>query len=147
MPAHPTSKRKLPAKPEPAAKMFAITSRAWANGMAMMLGAPIYLVGSALRLAEPGDLDIRVPMRKVDVLRLFGADMTIRGDDVCPRRWWRIERFNLKQSRRASRMFGANVDFQITTHDAFFGEKYARHARLRLDRASDEDLDAGLGDP
>jgi hypothetical protein len=134
--------------PEPpvAAEWFALSFQRLANALACRLGAPVYLVGSALTSARPGDYDVRVVLGDQDLHRLFGRgydDVGTVSSQWSPGRW-RQGREQLKQSRRLSRMMRVNVDFQI--QDYVDAERYADLPRLRLDKAPDGFFEAGKGD-
>jgi hypothetical protein len=129
---------------KPAAEWFAIAFQGCANACAMSYGSPVYLVGSALEKPDPSDFDIRVPMAEADLARCFGKDQRQRGpDDLWPARRWKMAREQLKQCRRYSRIFSVNVDFQFQTLEQAAGRQDG--SRLRLDKATDYDLKAGLG--
>lgn len=135
-----------PAAP-PAAERLSLTMARTACAIAARLGGPVYLVGSALTEANPADIDIRVVLAD-HIERLFGP-RTMRGG-----RWWdwteqdvRRGREQLKQSRRLSRQFGLNVDFQIQTQGAKgYVVGYRERPKLRLDTMPDTAFGAGLGD-
>mgnify|MGYP000691666642 CR=1 FL=1 len=134
-----------PSPPDPpASEWFCLSARGTANAIACRLGGPVYLTGSALTQARPADVDVRVVLADHDLARLFGKEKP--RDDVFDwsERDLRRGREQLKQSRRLSRRFRCNVDFQIQTE-----AEHAAHEgrpRLRLDTVPDEALGAGLGD-
>lgn len=134
---------RVPTTP-PAADWLSLVMRPTANSLACRLGGPVYLCGSALTVARPADVDVRVVLAEHDIERLFGRPKP-RGDGLdWTERDLRRGREQLKQSRRLSRRFRCNVDFQIQTED-----EHAAHAgrpRLRLDTVPDDVLAAGLGD-
>jgi hypothetical protein len=113
---------------EPFSTEFAVGAAALADSFAMALGGPIFLVGSALREARPHDVDIRAVVGECDLHRLFGHP-DWRGVDEFR---WRWHRYELKQSRRWSRTWMENVDFQVQTVDQAM--RYSGMPRLRLDR-------------
>lgn len=131
--------------PEPAAVWFRLSARTTANALACRLGGPVYLCGSALSVWRPADYDVRVVLAEHDMARLFGRER-LQGGDVFDwsERDLRRGREQLKQSRRLSRRFRCNVDFQIQTE-----AEHAAHEgrpRLRLDTVPDDVLAAGMGD-
>lgn len=81
---------------------FAEAFQANANQLAMAYGGPVYLVGSMLRSVEPGDCDLRVMLSREDLELWFGKDFESRGATWSPAKW-RLEREQLKQSRRLSK--------------------------------------------
>lgn len=134
-----------PVAAPPAAERLAITMARTACALAVRLGGPVYLVGSALTEPDPADVDVRVVLAAADLERLFGPRL-VRGG-----RWWdwseqdvRRGREQLKQSRRLSRRFGANVDLQIQTEDE--ARAYAGRPALRLDSIPAAAFAAGLGE-
>ena len=115
------------------------------NQLAARLGAPVFLVGSALTKEDPHDFDLRVTLGEPDMLRLFGEAGTGRTEmSLTDERTWRQCYEQLKQSRRLSRMLGKNIDFQIQSEKTAAG--YAERDRVRLDMAPDGFFDAGVGD-
>lgn len=130
--------------PEPASAWFRLSARTTANAIACRLGGPVYLCGSALSVWRPADYDVRVVLAEHDLARLFGKAKP-RGDGLdWTERDLRRGREQLKQSRRLSRRFRCNVDFQIQTE-----AEHAAHEgcpRLRLDTVPDDVLAAGMGD-
>lgn len=122
--------------------------RRLANSWAAFYGGPVYVVGSALQLADPpGDIDIRIILQPHDVERLFGLPKPRVGcewwdDNAQSVRWLREQ---LKQSRRAARAIGKNVDLQFQSAAVFDSKRYAGRARFRLDTMPDEIFTAGLG--
>lgn len=146
--AAPPAAAAPPSPPDaPASEWFGLSARSTANAIACRLGGPVYLCGSALSVRRPADYDVRVVLAEHDLARLFGKE-TQRGDgDIFDwtERDLRRGREQLKQSRRLSRRFRCNVDFQIQTE-----AEHAAHEgrpRLRLDNVPDDVLAAGLGDP
>lgn len=130
----------------PAADWFRYAFIGLANACAASYGGPVYLCGSALRKAKPGDFDVRVVVSDVDMRRLFGPDKNERKDGDCwNEREWRIARERLKQSRRFSRATRVNVDFQIQSEDE--AARHENEPRLRLDKAPDGFFRAGRGEP
>ena len=67
--------------PEPASTWIARSMVRLACGYACRLGGPVYLVGSALDVPRPADVDIRVVLADHDLDRLFGA-RKIRDDNA-----------------------------------------------------------------
>lgn len=130
--------------PEPWARVFARGLEGFANTFAMSYGGPFYLVGSALVEPHPYDVDIRVVIEKHDWLRLFGEPDKREGSVWSTQRVaWARDR--LKQSRRLSRAFMTNIDFQVQRVEEA-ERRYVGKPRLRLDTIPDELFKAGLGD-
>lgn len=138
--------------PRERAEMFARTFRGQANSYAFAYGGPVYLVGSFLTAASPGDIDIRVLLAVEDLELWFGAVWQGIGPDWEPSAFAR-HREELKQSRRVTRRFGRGryrIDFQF--QNALFDDvgiviRGNDRPRLRLDAVPDEMLRAGRGDP
>jgi tRNA nucleotidyltransferase/poly(A) polymerase len=134
-----------PSTPAPGSTWFALSALRTANAIACRLGGPVYLVGGALVDVTPHDYDVRVVLTEAELERLFGKHKG-RGSGFFD---WseqdlRRGREQLKQSRRMSRRFRCNVDFQIQTvaeHEGHVGRP-----RLRLDSVPDETFLAGVGD-
>lgn len=136
-----------PEPPSPPYYVFGYQIQRLANAMAARYGAPVYLCGSALTNPKPNDYDVRVVMPEAELARMFGADDSNEPrtlDDLTAPREWRILRECLKQSRRLSRTFAKNVDFQIQSQSD--AKRYEDKGRVRLDRASEEFFEAGQGD-
>jgi hypothetical protein len=104
----------------------------------------VYLVGSMLAtpLGESTfDIDVRVVVGEDDLVRLYGR----YGADVDPQmRRAKMRYDRLKQSRRLSRVFRRNIDFQTMTEaDAV---RHKDKPRVRLDTTPDHHFTAGQGD-
>lgn len=133
----------------PASAWFRCAFSGMADAQASRLGGPVYLVGSALWSPAPNDYDVRVVLSEHDEERLFGGRRSdgpeIEWVDDVPIRpaWMRRYREELKQSRRMSRLFGVNVDFQFQTLEAFCRND---GPRLRLDHHPKWFFLAGLTD-
>jgi len=135
---------------------FALVARPWMNSVALMLGGPVYLVGSCLVSETPGDIDLRCMMEREHVIALWGEDAL--GHDWTPGRYLH-HREMLKQSRRMTRSIGRHmvkgvvmrVDFQIETtlYSEVDGLPIMREGRphLRLDDVPMAHFTAGLGNP
>ncbi len=139
--------KKVAPKPPVAADWIVHSWSKVACSFAAKYGAPVWLVGSALLVEHPADIDIRVPMQEHDLQRLFGdkgGERDQKGHYT--QREYLIWRESLKQSRRWDRQCGGGrrVDFQIQTASVF-----DTHAgpRVRLDCLPDEFFLAGMGDP
>jgi len=116
-------------------KMF----RRNANGLAIRYGAPVWLVGGALKDPEPRDYDVRM-MLPAEVLQfLYGRplDGSRTRDELYEYSPWEFRRGydNLKHSRIMSRRMQLNIDFQI--QDEFEANPYKSQQRLRLDTIPD----------
>lgn len=134
----------LPAPPRecPISSWLAPALRAHADGLASMYGGPIWMVGSALQLEDPGDVDLRCVLEEHDWRRLFGG-LDQHGQEK-ERTRLRRYREELKQSRRLARGFRYRFDFQFQSRAAF----KAKHGpRVRIDAVPDYVFAAGLGDP
>lgn len=132
---------------------FALRFRGHANSFAMAYGGPLYLVGSMLTSLEPGDVDLRLQLGREDLELWFGKDFDSHGIDWAPGRW-RLEREQLKQSRRLSRMWRGypcrrfDFQFQSTLFSEFDGLPIMREGPfLRLDTVPLHYFAAGRGDP
>ena len=131
-----------PPGPYPLGSWLATALRLQANALASIYGGPIYMVGSALRLEDPGDVDLRCVLEEHDWRRLFGGlDQHGREKERTTMRRYREE---LKQSRRLARSFRYRFDFQFQARATF----EAKHGpRVRVDTLPDDVLAAGLGNP
>jgi len=135
---------------------FALIAKPWMNSIALMLGGPVYLVGSCLTSETPGDIDIRCMMEREQISALWG-DGALSHD--WPTERYLFHREMLKQSRRMSRRLGMHmikgtrlrVDFQIETtlYSSIDGMPIMREGRpiLRLDDVPMPHFSAGIGDP
>lgn len=128
-----------PAGPVPLGAWLAGALRNQADALASMYGGPVYLVGSALHLADPGDVDLRCVLEEHDWRRLFGRADPLNAERARMRRY----REELKQSRRLARAFHYRFDFQFQTVAAFD----AKHGpRVRVDALPAYVFEAGLGE-
>lgn len=142
--------REPPAPSTPApwhiATDFSRTAMQMMNHYAVSYGGPVYLVGSALVEPDPYDVDIRCAIGKGDWLRLFGDPQPRPGcaayDWPTSRLAWGRDR--LKQSRRLSRAFLRNIDWQVQRVEEL-EHSYVGKPRLRLDTIPDAIFLAGLG--
>lgn len=112
-----------------------------ADALASMYGGRIYMVGSALQLVDPGDVDIRCRLSLADYERLFG---TFHTEEDRPKIMARRYREELKQSRRLWKAFKYRFDFQFQT-EKVFDSKIG--PRVRVDALDDYVFTGGLGDP
>lgn len=136
------------------ADIFATRFRDYANSMAMAYGGPLYLVGSALTSPEPGDIDLRLMLERADMEALFGGDFEQCGPDWSNAKW-RLEREQLKQSRRLTRRWRGggpawrfDFQFQCTLFSDIDGLPIMREGpHLRLDTVPLDYFRAGRGDP
>ena len=140
--------------PAEQADTFALRFRAWANSYAMAYGGPLYLVGSMLTSLEPGDIDLRLQLTREDLELWFGKDFDSHGLEWSPARW-RLEREQLKQSRRLTRIWKGgcpawrfDFQFQSTLFSDFDGLPIMREGKpfLRLDTVPLSYFAAGRGD-
>lgn len=129
---------------------FSFMFQGEANGLSLMFGGPLYLVGSALHTSEPGDLDVRLILTADDVVAMFGPDAQNRHVE-----WKRshlmMAREELKQSRRLTRRWRhawhhdvarpMRFDFQFQV-----GDHAPSKPKHRLDKVPDEMFNAGRGD-
>lgn len=140
------------------AEMFALKFRGQANHLAFQFGGPVYMVGSMLTAATPGDIDIRCVIAREDADLWFGADSDGTGIDWTAGSFARA-REELKVSRRMTRRWSnrgwwpeatrIDFQFQISLFDDT-GDPIHSHGdrpRLRLDRVPNDLLIAGRGDP
>ena len=131
-----------PPGPQPLGAWLAHALRHQADALASMYGGPIYMVGSALQLEDPGDVDLRCVLEEHDWRRLFGG-LDQHGQEK-ERTRLRRYREELKQSRRLARGFRYRFDFQFQARATFA----AKHGpRVRIDAVPDYVFAAGLGDP
>lgn len=114
--------------------------RPWANLVSARFGAPVYLVGSALREKWPRDIDVRVILPADDYVARYGSwldrkDVSLVRWPIGARRW---AADCGKQNRYVAKVHGLNVDFQI--HHEQEAEKEEANPRVRLDEveAGDE---------
>lgn len=122
-----------------------------ANGLALMFGAPLFLVGSALTSTDPGDIDLRMIITADDAVAMFGPEAHQARVEW---KWshFKMAREELKQSRRLTKRWR-----HIWTHDAErpmrfdfqfqIGDKHPTKPKCRLDKVPDEMFAAGKGDP
>lgn len=138
----PLSRDSLPQ----AAQDFVFAFAANADSLAMLYGAHLYLVGSALASEHPGDMDVRVPLSGEDWLRLFGYKKPAEDGMIHGPQWWAWLRECLKVSRRMSRRyeFRWRIDIQFQIDDAFTSHP---GPKFRLDKAPEHCLQAGFGEP
>jgi hypothetical protein len=88
----------------------------WANQMASRFGRPVYLVGSALRLPEPRDYDIRIVVTDEEFTARYG-DPYAWAEAL----WWPSRNDGSLRyaadmgdlSREASLALSRNIDFQV----------------------------------
>jgi hypothetical protein len=140
--------------PQERAEEFALRFRGWANSLAMAYGGPLYLVGSLLTSAEPGDVDLRLQLAREDMLLWFGEDFDSHGLEWSPAKWRRT-REELKQSRRLTRTWRGyparrfDFQFQCALFSDFDGLPIMREDKLslRLDTVPLSYFAAGRGDP
>ena len=140
--------------PAARAEMFALRFRANANSLAMAYGGPMYLVGSLLTSPEPGDVDLRIMLAREDLELWFGKDFDATNLDWSPARW-RLEREQLKQSRRLSRRWRGyparrfDVQFQSCLFSDTDGLPIMREGKpsLRIDTVPLDYFRAGWSDP
>lgn len=134
----------------PPYELFVIKFSATANSLAARYGGPVYLVGSSISSDSPRDYDIRVVVSEYDLTRLFGPGSNTHklepGGRVIPSaREMAMLVEQLKVSRRLSRYFGRNIDFQIELPE--YAAKRADKPRFRLDSIPDDVLaTAGMSD-
>lgn len=136
------------------AETFALRFRGNANSLAMAYGGPLYLVGSVLTSLEPGDVDLRLMLERADMEALFGGDFESRGSEWSNAKW-RLEREQLKQSRRLTRRWRGgcpawrfDFQFQCCLNSERTGLPIMHDApHLRLDTVPLSYFSAGRGDP
>jgi hypothetical protein len=136
------------------AQDFAVRFRGNANSLAMTYGGPVYLVGSLLTSPMPGDVDIRITLEREDMDRWFGKSWDEHGFEWTKAKW-RLEREQLKQSRRLARRWRGypttrfDVQFQCCLFSDADGLPIMREGKpfLRLDATPLDYFRAGRGDP
>lgn len=124
--------------------------RAWAQASgvsARYFGCPVYLVGGALRDADPRDVDLIVAMPDDLFVNSYGENPwrvggvrdeldaweTSKGDANPAPIWRRWARDCAKQSAVLTKTCGRAVDFKVQPQRAF--DAYATQPRIRLDCA------------
>lgn len=140
--------------PQEQAETFALRFVGNANSLALAYGGPLYLVGSVLTSLEPGDIDLRLMLEHADMEALFGGDFEPRGLEWSNAKW-RLEREQLKQSRRLTRRWRGgcpawrfDFQFQCTLFSDINGLPIMREGpHLRLDSVPLSYFAAGRGDP
>lgn len=140
-----------------AREKFLLRFRRNANALALRYGAPVWLVGGALRDDDPRDWDVRIILSFEDLKRAYGEPFkrmisTRQGKTVIMRtqdtlfdfaEWeWLRGYDNVKVSRRMSHRMCAPVDFQIQTEQE--ASAWRRRQRIRLDSTPDWVLKAGV---
>lgn len=111
------------------------TLNAYADRLHAMYALPVYLVGSALRSAEPRDVDVRIEMPAAQFAALFGdPDQWERqgatGDWGPLRKLWSDE--CVLRTKEGWRETDLNIDFQIYP-EAYCRRRFGGLARMRLD--------------
>jgi hypothetical protein len=111
--------------------------RSWANQMSTRFGAPTYLVGSALELPDPRDIDVRVMLTNDDFEARYGDPIRWRealwfsrhdgSMRYCTDMW--------QLSAEAARVLRLNIDFQVQPPCEWLS--FVMEPRLRLDSISD----------
>lgn len=141
--------------PAERAELWAKAFRGQANGLALLYGGPLYLVGSMLTSTHPADIDLRLMIERSDLELWFGDDPDGVGPDWNEASLARF-REELKQSRRMTRRWRRSqhaprrIDFQFQT--CLFSDDTGEpiqndRPRLRLDVVPLEMLRAGRGEP
>lgn len=108
-----------------------------ANSIRGLYGVPVYLCGSALREdnPEPRDWDLRICLSDYDFSLRYG-DPGQWMTEGCTGEWtdvrWRWSDDCVKQTKRAARRTGLNVDFQIYP-ESHWNALYADSPRVKLD--------------
>ena len=137
------------------AETFALRFRGNANSLAMAYGGPMFLVGSVLTSLEPGDIDLRLILERTEMEALFGKDFDSHGLEWSPAKW-RVEREQLKQSRRLTRRWRGgcpawrfDFQFQCGLNSDVDGLPIMHEGKpwLRLDTVPLSYFTAGKGDP
>jgi hypothetical protein len=108
----------------------------WANSLQNVFGAPVYLVGSALRddNPDPRDWDIRIILSDRRFAQRYGPvdeweDEGSSGNWGRTRHRWARE--CVKYAENGARHTQLNIDFQVYPHS--HAPAYAGKPRLRLD--------------
>jgi hypothetical protein len=107
-----------------------------ANALSGLYGAPVFLVGSALRVGNrvPRDFDLRIPLQHFDFTLRYGGSVADWEEQMHTGDWqavrWRWSDDCVHQSRKAMMNVHHLVDVQIQPLEYF--EK-SNGARVRLD--------------
>jgi len=117
---------------------FVLRFKRNANSLAARYGAPVFLVGGAVRCDEkPRDYDVRVVLGDGEFRRLFGDFNKERDADSQMNSAEILRAYDcLKQSRIASGRMKCCIDIQIQ-HESEV-EAYKDLPRVRLDGLPDE---------
>ncbi len=132
------------------------------NGLAMLYGGPLYLVGSICTSPTPGDVDLRLCLDRATCVLYWGDDFGGPSWEAKPG-WIARKREELKQSRRLTRTFRGKgglprFDFQFQCSlfkgcddvgNGVLGEPIGHDGkpRIRVDTIANEWFAAGMGDP
>lgn len=120
----------------------------WANQIAGKLGAPVYLVGSALREKYVRDVDVVVILSQEDFVARYGPPETWMFHHFLPN-WsdgslrWATE--IAKVGAEASRNTSLNIDFKIQPLRHAIS-MYSDRPRLRLDKLDIPEVIPAAGD-
>jgi hypothetical protein len=114
------------------------------NFMADYYRAPVYLVGSALRKADPRDWDIRVILSDDEFTRRFGDVKEWESQHIAGsygKIGWLVSEENHKKSRELQKqMHGKFVDFKVLP-ESYFNSRWKEelgHPKLRIDTMDQE---------
>jgi hypothetical protein len=106
----------------------------WARQIALRFGRPVWLVGSALELPDPRDVDVRVLLNDEEFLARYGDPAEWHKGLWFPNRKDGSLRYAADMwdlSREASLVLGLNIDFQV--QPPIESGKYPVAKRHRLD--------------
>lgn len=117
-----------------AAGWLAARLRPWARQLALRFGRPLWLVGSALELPDPRDVDVRVLLSSAEFEARYGDPSEWHKGLWWPNRLDGSLRYAADVwdlSREASLVLRLNIDFQV--QPPIESRRYDPTKRLRLD--------------
>jgi len=131
-------------QPEPLARVRPAAERlpqymiGWANQMAARFGRPVFLVGSALRLPDPRDYDVRIVLSDDEFRDRYGDPHEYEAGTWLPHRFPSMLRYYADMAKLTQQAVAAirlNIDFQV--HPRRFAYGYREQPRRRLDQLGD----------
>lgn len=109
--------------------------RRWANGLRAFYGAPVYLVGSALRKRKPRDVDVRLRLSDADFFKRYAITaeqwQEERATGLYSKEQWLYADDCVKRTREGQGQTFLPIDFQV--YPARNWRRYRGKARFRLD--------------
>lgn len=111
--------------------------KTWARDMVMRFGRPVYLVGSALQVPSPRDVDVRIVLSTEEFESRWGR-YAVWGsvkDPLGGDGWRRYAADMGKLGREASKRCCLNIDLQVQPLGV--AGAYAKEPRVRLDDVLD----------